>query len=388
MRLFKRSDGRSPYWQFVIRHNGKKLRRTTGTADQAEAEKLMRRAFRSLKTSPKSKLQADPAPKPLTIEQALDDYVAELAADGKKWARSARTHRDKTLGLRTFKGRFSIAPETPVGALNAALMFRLRQARRDEGMAAQTIAHELSVIRAALAHAAVQGHPVPTIRWKLPASRLKTRWLTLAEWWTLYDAMDPERPVPVRQRRYGPLNPPQPPLPNVQAQRLLARDLLVALTLCGGRWGEVTRLTVDQVVPGYINLFGYKTGRSRMVPCPVPLAEALERRKTIAQSQGTPYLFPSGRASAAGHRTAPGLLGKAFDRAGLNAPHLVERYGRATPHSLRHTFASWLVQDGMRMEEVQELLGHSTITLTQRYAHLAAGKAVSEAGARLGRIIG
>jgi site-specific recombinase XerD len=39
-------------------------------------------------------------------------------------------------------------------------------------------------------------------------------------------------------------------------------------------------------------------------------------------------------------------------------------------HSLRHTFASWLVQDGVPLYEVQKLLGHSTITVTEIYAHL------------------
>ncbi|WP_425394333.1 tyrosine-type recombinase/integrase [Actinopolyspora mortivallis] len=42
-----------------------------------------------------------------------------------------------------------------------------------------------------------------------------------------------------------------------------------------------------------------------------------------------------------------------------------------TPHDLRHTYASWLLRRGVTVEQVSELLGHSTITMTQRYAHLA-----------------
>jgi site-specific recombinase XerD len=39
-------------------------------------------------------------------------------------------------------------------------------------------------------------------------------------------------------------------------------------------------------------------------------------------------------------------------------------------HSLRHTFASWLVQDGVSLYEVQKLLGHSSIAVTEIYSHL------------------
>lgn len=43
------------------------------------------------------------------------------------------------------------------------------------------------------------------------------------------------------------------------------------------------------------------------------------------------------------------------------------------PHALRHSYASWLVQDGVPMREVQRLLGHTSITTTERYSHWAPG---------------
>ena len=60
----------------------------------------------------------------------------------------------------------------------------------------------------------------------------------------------------------------------------------------------------------------------------------------------------------------------AYDRAGLNEPHKVERFGRATVHSLRDTFASRLIQNGLDIAKVSKLLGHATLLQTQKYSHL------------------
>ena len=54
-------------------------------------------------------------------------------------------------------------------------------------------------------------------------------------------------------------------------------------------------------------------------------------------------------------------------------------------HDLRHTCAAWLVTSGVPFSEVKELLGHSTVTMTERYAHLAPFK-VQEAVSRLENI--
>ena len=371
MKLYKRPDS-ADIWHFDATIDGHRQRGTTRERDPKKALKVAKRI-----------LSGKPLKRPVvTVQGALDAYVEHLRLEGKASAHEALSIANKLLGRGSFakRERFRIEPNRPLLKVTGADVMALRTARLREGNGMQTIAHELKMLRAALYHARRCGHQIPTLEWRVPTPRFKTRWLSIEEWRAVHSELDPYRPVAVRQslKPEKAPRPPQPPNPTLAAKRHQAQDLFVALTLCGGRWSEVTRLTVDQLQPnGTIRLYGYKTQRERLVPCPAPMAEALKRRKAMAEAAATVHLFPANAKD--GSQRWSGAIKRAFRRAGVNAPHLVERHGRVTIHSLRHTFASWLLQNGMNLSEVQDLLGHETLQMTRRYAHLATGAAVERA---------
>lgn len=388
MELYKRTKivaGKSvevsPVWYYDFRMpDGTRVRKSTGHREKAKAAQIMRKAVADAENALKRPART------LPLIDAVDLYIKSLEAQGKVWATSAALFKDKTFGVGRFAaaGRHAFPKTVTLLGLDGEMLDDLKTARAREGNSPGTIGHELRVLRAAALLAKRRGFPVADVKWEVPASRPKTRWLSVEEWGRIHDNLDPYRHHPVRGGAI------KPPTKRVRRFRQQAQDLFVALTLCGGRWGEVSGLTVDQVLPdGRIKLHGWKTRKERIVPVPPMMALALRRRARISKFLGTIYLFPAGDMSAGGKEYQGGSksIKRAIEAAGVNAPHLVKRDGRVTFHTLRHTFASWLLQNRMGLAEVQELLGHESVDMTRRYAHLATEQTVARASKALSGVL-
>ena len=150
-------------------------------------------------------------------------------------------------------------------------------------------------------------------------------------------------------------------------ERSLPWHDMAALSLfTGARLGELLTLTAGQIDfrNGTAEVNG-KTGRRILYLN----SSALSILKTRTEGRiATDFLFPG---TKGGHmsETHP-VFTDTVRRLGLN-PQGTPNHRRVVFHTLRHTFASWLVMQGVPLYTVQKLLGHANILMTQRYAHLA-----------------
>lgn len=220
-------------------------------------------------------------------------------------------------------------------------LFKVSEQRR--GLSNKTINNKLGVLRKCLASAYEWGampNPPPTIK-ALKCTPPVSTFLTRAEADSLLS----------------------------HASGIVYEMILTALRtgirqgeVRGLQWGDIDwenrTLTVRHAFCEYTqNLTTPKSNRERHVPLADDLYEVLLARRALSG-----YVFTNERGRPFPQRTHLRCLRQVQERAGLKSIGW---------HTLRHTFASHLA-DKVSLRTVQELLGHSTITMTMRYSHVAA----------------
>jgi site-specific recombinase XerD len=179
---------------------------------------------------------------------------------------------------------------------------------------------------------------------------------------------------PVRDDHYLPL---PDPLPRAMATQEVARLLVVindgmdramflVLLRTGIRVGELLRLTVADVDLAQSALYihqGNKNGRGRVVYLAADARQALAAWLKERQPFNVKQLFFTQRSQGLSRVTVGARFRRYLETADIQGPYTV--------HSLRHTFATDLLNAGVPITTLQELMGHVNISVTQRYARVS-----------------
>jgi integrase len=163
-------------------------------------------------------------------------------------------------------------------------------------------------------------------------------------------------------------------------------DFVIALLDTGMRYDEMAKLpwSAVDIGTGSVRIYRNKVNLADTFNMTDRLKEVMNRR-FHNRRPGARYVFESPNGGPRAY-TAQGIK-KAIDRAGLNESDVVkDKGGKVTIHTLRHTFASRLVQAGVSLAKVSKLLGHSSVTTTEIYAHLAPNEVSEEATNVLNRL--
>lgn len=116
---------------------------------------------------------------------------------------------------------------------------------------------------------------------------------------------------------------------------------------------------------GQVRVLG-KGRKERIVPVGSKACEALQRyaeKRSVIATKETPALFCNRRGGRLTARSVERMMRKYLREAGFSK--------RVTPHVLRHTFATHLLNQGADLRGIQELLGHASLSTTQKYTHVS-----------------
>lgn len=335
MAIIKR--GSSKYWYMSFQFNGRQYIRSTKTTNRKIAEQM--------EVEWKAQIHSQQyfgRKSRLTLADAFEHYKATKQ------------------GIASYKNL--VAHETvlrrllpmakPLDELTSHDLERFKQKRIAEGVGPEAIKYGLQVIKGTWKFSKKLGYQVselefPTV--KIPKAPL--RYLTTDEETRLLAELNPNREgrgLPAISERSDEL------------KRTMqdAYDLVILLLDTGARYSEIANIRWRRIdlAERTINLWRSKVENETVLYMTDRVFEVLSRRYANDTSQ---YVFSNKDGDARGYCTQS--IRKAIARSGLK---------NCRVHTLRHTHASRLIQNGMSVYEVREILGHSDIKTTMRYAHL------------------
>lgn len=329
MGLYRRSD--SKVWWISFCAGGKQYKRSTGTENRKIAENILAK----IKTQIiEGKFFDVDQSKQHNYEEMMEKFMKEYAPTKKITTQERYVHALKHLDI--FFGGLTLADIT-----SSSISDYVEKRKTEGGAAHGTINREYSMLSKAFSLACrrwnwCRENPCSRIQ-KLPENNQIDRWLTGDEYQRLINASA------------GYLNGQLP-------------DIITLALFTGLREGNILSLAWDE-----INLFRQviivskektKNGRPLTIPMNNTVYNLLLRRSKVRSMSG--YVFITDNGTIIRGRNLVREFDKVVAKAGIE---------NLTFHCLRHTAATWMVQNGVDIFTVKEILGHKDIRSTMRYAH-------------------
>lgn len=372
MKLYRRPESSTWYFDYSDPMTGRRVRKSTERTDKREAQAYAQRIVKEALDRKQFGYATE-----ATIAQVLTDYC-ENELRGRAYQQTTRSlvwTLDRLFPRFVQQSMHSLStPE--VEAIRTALKGPTAYTDPNRTSAPrerspQTRNHYIKLLRAAWGYAKRWGVRVdPNVEFRLEPVSTTYRALTDDEVGLLITTMEADM---VEARK------------NLVRWRQIrdARDLTILLLATGARYSEISQLAWGDVSEGcdFVTIRRGKGGLDSTVALPATAAAVLTlmRQERIA----TTWVFPSFKDPKEPRTMATGYIRRVMNRLGFNTPDKVRRYGRATVHSLRHTFATRLARGGATLYDIQILLGHRSPSTTMRYAKVT----ISDAALRAKRVL-
>ena len=298
----------------------------------------------------------------MRLERAVDAYLRHISIErGLSEHTIAAYRRDLSGYVQWLSGR-GISDSREVTAAQVT-DFAAERASAEPAPAASSLARLQSSVRGLHRFLAREGIDAddPTGRLRPPkAARRLPKALTIDQIERLLDAAGPEAGAASGAGTPGGAD---------ELVGLRDRALLELLYATGARVSEVVQLDVDDLAHGDVVRVRGKGSKERIIPVGSYARSALEAYLTRARPElsrrgrASPRLFLGARGAPLSRQSAWLVIQHAAARAQLSA--------HVSPHTLRHSFATHLLQGGADVRVVQELLGHASVATTQIYTHVS-----------------
>ncbi|MBD7958762.1 site-specific tyrosine recombinase XerD [Microbacterium sp. Sa4CUA7] len=291
----------------------------------------------------------------MQVDRAVDAYLRHVAIERGLSPHTSAAYRRDLAGYAQWLDAAGIGDTDEVTA-DVVSAFVADRAAADPPPASSSLARLQSAVRSFHRFLAREGIATedPTGRLRPPkAARRLPKALTIAQVEALLDASGPAAEDAAPGDLVG----------------MRDRALLELLYATGARISEIVQLDVDDLAHGDVLRVRGKGDKERIVPIGSYARAALDayltrvRPELARRGAASPRLFLGVRGAPLSRQSAWAVIGHAAERAQLTA--------HVSPHTLRHSFATHLLQGGADVRVVQELLGHASVATTQIYTYVS-----------------